>query len=1451
MKRLKRATAILLTLTMFLTMAPAASFAAPVTEEETNVATVADDMATPKAGAAVYVSAYGSDESGNGSERYPYASLAQAVEAAEDGAIIYVMSDLTANTSARYWDKHLTITSGEGGPFTITRGDSIPTITESARQTYNGALLEVGGGNPGTQTASLTLTNIIFDDKMKHTGEYFIQADSESDGKTHFGSQDINNTSIVQDAIIATYNGTSEITLGNGAVLKNFGGMSALRLSGGTVIMQNGSAIYDDIVTDRTRGTAITGANSSYYGPAGAVWIQGGTFTMENGATIGGMTADHPMIGRAFYVDGGDVTINGTIANVVGDADMWWPDDGIAIHARNNANVTLDDEGIVSSIYDEDRKGDSDRALYSTGAKMAIDGIVENCTIMNVVYWGGSREDNAGTLNGTVRNNLSDQNNGYTIVSETSDLFINAAAKIENNRASIAPIYAPAGANVDIYGTIQNNTGGQCAGVFLYGNYNGGRTITVDLYDGAKIINNTRNSSGFNYASLLDGLKDRGGAICSGGSSHGQQSIFTMHGGTISGNSSNSGAILIRKNGHAVIEDGNIVDNKSSGIKIESDSDMPGSSLIVNNGIIANNSRQGVSYTINYDNYVNINGGAIYGNNGGEEQISAIGGSANITNERIYINQDVLSNSQQVTVSFGDMTLDENYSSISLGKASTAVETQIKDLIEESTEYPGEWTAVHQCLWFKPTEDTFHFLVNKPSSVENGRALYAAYIPLNEDGSPVDNSELEMIPLTSSSIIEVSLDNLNAGTSYGLMFVLADEYTLKPDDITIYTGGEGTDENETNGLPEPTMLSSIPSIKSISVNGTETTYKTYGDDPEVAINRLMSMFDISYIDETTGEKITDDKNPGVYTIKLAVKSGGEITDISQLKINGNTVKIADGELTIRYVSNVEDAANEELTTPVQAQVSEAGQVALANGKAFAVIEDFGGTGYFDPKFYTNGNENAELEDVSGVSLFFDDLLPVGVGDDTTIDRTQALKEKADAYLSGKISNPQYDLKYLDLVDQKNGNAWVASDSDITIHWPLPADTNEETKFTVLHFTGLHREYGAEYTEAELERQINDSVIEEIEATVSGNAVTFTLPGNETQGSFSPFALVWQGEDEPVVTTYTITATAGTGGSITPSGAMTVEAGMDKSFTIKADAGYTIADVKVDGISVGAVSSYSFEDVAANHTIEATFESSWVPTPDPDPEPTPDPDEPDTPDEPEVPDVDLPDDLNTVDHFSYVVGYEDGTVMPQKQITRAEVATIFYRLLKDDVREDYDTTRNNFSDVTSDSWYNQTVSTLASMGILKGYEDGTIRPNASITRAEFAAIATRFFEETGATYEPGTFTDVTGSEWFAGAIMDAVNLGLIGGYEDGTVRPNNNITRAEACAIVNRTLGRVPDADHLLPEDVMKTWPDNPESAWFYADMQEATNGHEYEWITEDGNKIEEWTDILDKDWNDR
>lgn len=243
----------------------------------------------------------------------------------------------------------------------------------------------------------------------------------------------------------------------------------------------------------------------------------------------------------------------------------------------------------------------------------------------------------------------------------------------------------------------------------------------------------------------------------------------------------------------------------------------------------------------------------------------------------------------------------------------------------------------------------------------------------------------------------------------------------------------------------------------------------------------------------------------------------------------------------------------------------------------------------------------------------------------------------------------------------------------------------------------------------------------------------------------------------------------------------------------------------------------------------------------------------------------PHDLNTEDHFSYVVGYpvdhrtglatddvDLWPVRPEAGITRAEVATIFYRLLKEDVRDRVTSDVNDFSDVTSGDWFNVTVSSLAQMGVIAGYEDGSFRPNAPITRAEFAAIATRFFAERGVTYNEGLFEDITGDEWFADVVAAAADRGLLGGYPDGTVRPNATITRAESCAVVNRTLDRRPDAKHLLPVGEMRVWPDNPADGWYYADMQEATNGHEYRWLTVGKNKIEDWTAILpDNTWNGR
>lgn len=227
-------------------------------------------------------------------------------------------------------------------------------------------------------------------------------------------------------------------------------------------------------------------------------------------------------------------------------------------------------------------------------------------------------------------------------------------------------------------------------------------------------------------------------------------------------------------------------------------------------------------------------------------------------------------------------------------------------------------------------------------------------------------------------------------------------------------------------------------------------------------------------------------------------------------------------------------------------------------------------------------------------------------------------------------------------------------------------------------------------------------------------------------------------------------------------------------------------------------------------------------------------------------------LNTEDHVAYIIGYEDGTVRPGANITRAEVATIFFRLLTDETRESYWSQSSGFTDVASGAWYNNAVSTLTRAGILDGYEDGSFRPNASITRAEFTKIAVSFFKHAGGA-SANPFNDVPDSAWYAEFVKAAAELGLIDGYEDGTFRPNAPITRAEACTIVNRTLGRAPDKDNLLPEHEMLTWPDNSRDAWYYAQIQEATNSHDYQWL----GAIELWTaklaerdwDALEKEWS--
>ena len=220
----------------------------------------------------------------------------------------------------------------------------------------------------------------------------------------------------------------------------------------------------------------------------------------------------------------------------------------------------------------------------------------------------------------------------------------------------------------------------------------------------------------------------------------------------------------------------------------------------------------------------------------------------------------------------------------------------------------------------------------------------------------------------------------------------------------------------------------------------------------------------------------------------------------------------------------------------------------------------------------------------------------------------------------------------------------------------------------------------------------------------------------------------------------------------------------------------------------------------------------------------------------------PDLLNDSDHFAYVIGYMDGNVRPYGLISRAETTTIFFRLLKDSVRDGNLLTSNTYTDVADDYWANTAISTMTGLGIVQGRSTTTFDPKAPITRAQFAAICARF--DTGKSNGEQTFTDIKG-HWAEKYIQRAAELGWIKGFEDGTFRPDTYITRAQAMTMINRVLNRIPeDESDLLPG--MNVWPDCNPGDWFYLTVQEATNSHDFE---HKAGNYETWTKLMkNPDW---
>lgn len=371
-------------------------------------------------------------------------------------------------------------------------------------------------------------------------------------------------------------------------------------------------------------------------------------------------------------------------------------------------------------------------------------------------------------------------------------------------------------------------------------------------------------------------------------------------------------------------------------------------------------------------------------------------------------------------------------------------------------------------------------------------------------------------------------------------------------------------------------------------------------------------------------------------------------------------------------------------------------------------------------------------------------------------------------------------------------------------------------------------------------------------------------------------------------TFTITTSAGANGTISPSGTVTVTEGDNKTFTISADSGYKIKDVLVDGVSVGAKESYTFENVTANHTISATFERKsdggsssggnhtsntyYVRYHN---------DDDTVKDGKFIPgetvtvrgdiftapvgkvlagwsleengkvdykigdtfrmsgsSVDLYavwENAETESHSAYISGYPEGTVGPDKTITRAEAATMFYNLLTDKNGDS-----KAFTDVPANQWYTKAVTTLAGKGIISGYPDGTFKPNALITRAEFVTMAMNF-----ANADKGTacnFPDVPQNMWYYGAIAGATQNGWISGYPDGTFGPDRYITRAEVTSVINRMENRAADMMFIMENLTdLCTFNDLPFQHWAYGSIMEAANGHEY--MRESAISDEVWVNV--------
>lgn len=689
------------------------------------------NLAAQNGAVEIYVSSTGNDEQNTGTKDLPFATLAKAVDAAADGAAIYVMSDLTMDQCARFYDKSLTITSGDGGPYTVTRSADFNRQSDTARSGYNPAMIEVQSSS--ASSVGLTLSKIILDDAGMHEGTVFAQAVS--------GDGNADNTIFVQDAIIAS-NATvpCTVTLGSGAVLRNFGGMSAVRATDQAKIVMESGSVIEDTMAGYTR-TKDSAAGS--VGPAGAIWLQGGTLVMEEGSKIQNID------GRGVYADGGKVEIGGAISSIAANKSaMWQSNSGIVIHLRNSAEGALTSTALIEKI-----SGGS--MIYCAGGarsfKMENGSKITDCPKLNgnVIF----AKNSTVVMDGEISNvhatgNHILQTDGGTAVT------IGENGRILNNRAYYGAVYINGtDEHLDIYGKINGNISTDRGGGVVLSN-NGGNHNAA-MYEGAEICNNKAEQTG-------------GGTMISKGT-------FTMNGGTISGNISGTnsakgepdrigGGVFVRRGGQFIMNGGAIENNAATafggGVCFDA-SDYGGMvpKVELNAGTISNNLMQ-----VTVGDEYQITGGrsndlAVTGKDYGKcDRYLYISREAAVGDRAVYFQTD------SKTVTPADSSLD-----IRLGNTSAANVTALTNASDSMG-----WSDPLATFWVQ-RDGAAKLTVG--GLTLNDLPVYVLSLPVDETGKVLDASEAQVYAArktntedTNPRDIDVTLPDVS-GNGYAVAVV--------------------------------------------------------------------------------------------------------------------------------------------------------------------------------------------------------------------------------------------------------------------------------------------------------------------------------------------------------------------------------------------------------------------------------------------------------------------------------------------------------------------------------------------------------------------------------------------------------------------------------------------------------------------------------------------------------